>query len=79
MNYLLDTNILSDARRRSSPALNNWLSQQRISELSISAITIFELEKEFKGLNAEISFKVACFENGLNTVCERRSLAKFIR
>ncbi|MER8024878.1 type II toxin-antitoxin system VapC family toxin [Glutamicibacter protophormiae] len=45
MNYLLDTNILSDARRRSSPALNNWLSQQRISELAISVFTIFELEK----------------------------------
>lgn len=45
MNFLLDTNIISDARRQTSAKLNSWLAQQKISETCISVISIFELEK----------------------------------
>ncbi|MFT3889809.1 MAG: type II toxin-antitoxin system VapC family toxin [Arachnia sp.] len=44
MKYLLDTNVLSDARRRSSPRLSRWLAEQRVIDLGISAITLLELE-----------------------------------
>jgi predicted nucleic acid-binding protein len=41
--YLLDTNILSDARRGSA-ALDAWLAPQPVSDLAISAITLLELD-----------------------------------
>ncbi len=44
MRYLLDTNVLSDARRSASEALDAWLAEQSFDTLAISAITLFELE-----------------------------------
>ncbi|SEB69659.1 hypothetical protein SAMN04489806_1532 [Paramicrobacterium humi] len=45
MRYLLDTNVISDARRRgTSPALDVWLAGQPVAELAISAITLLELD-----------------------------------
>lgn len=43
MKFLLDTNVLSDARRGSSP-VDTWLSGQRVGDLAISAITLLELD-----------------------------------
>lgn len=43
MRYLLDTNVLSDARRGSSPSLEAWIGSQPIAELAISTITLLEL------------------------------------
>lgn len=45
MRYLLDTNILSDARARRSPLLMGWLESQVVDDLAVSVITLFELEK----------------------------------
>ncbi|MEE1620726.1 type II toxin-antitoxin system VapC family toxin [Zafaria sp. J156] len=45
MRYLLDTNVLSDARRRASPALNAWLSTQPRADLAISVVALLELER----------------------------------
>ncbi|MEN2738617.1 type II toxin-antitoxin system VapC family toxin [Microbacterium sp. X-17] len=45
MRYLLDTNIISDARRKRSTALMTWLRGQEIGDLALSAITMLELER----------------------------------
>ncbi len=45
MRYLLDTNIISDARLQRSPSLMAWLSDQEVDDLGISVITILELER----------------------------------
>jgi predicted nucleic acid-binding protein len=42
--FLLDTNVLSDARRGASASLDKWLADQSLDGLAISAITLFELE-----------------------------------
>lgn len=44
MRYLLDTNVLSDARRGVSAALDAWLANRTVASLAISAVTVFELE-----------------------------------
>ena len=44
MRYLLDTNVVSDARRGSSSALDRWLAGQPLADLAISAITLLELD-----------------------------------
>lgn len=44
MRYLLDTNVLSDARRGASASLDAWLAGQPLADLAISAVTLFELE-----------------------------------
>lgn len=44
MRYLLDTNVLSDARRGTSASLAQWIGEQVIADLAISAITLMELD-----------------------------------
>lgn len=44
MRFLLDTNVLSDARRGASVALDEWLGAQVVADLRISAVTVFEIE-----------------------------------
>lgn len=44
MKYLLDTNIISDARRKEPSPVTDWLSTQRIRDLAISAITLLEID-----------------------------------
>lgn len=45
MKYLLDTNVLSDARRQIRPGLNAWLSTQPRADLAISVVALLELER----------------------------------
>ena len=45
MRYLLDTNVISDARLKRSPALMAWLRAQEVGSLALSVITILELER----------------------------------
>ena len=45
MRYLLDTNIISDARLKRSPALMAWLRGQEVGDLALSVITMLELER----------------------------------
>lgn len=49
MNYILDTNVVSELRKagdgKADPALLAWLAQRDQTTLYISAITIFELER----------------------------------
>ena len=44
MKYLLDTNVLSDVRRRAVPSLDAWVEVQPAVELALSSITILEIE-----------------------------------
>lgn len=45
MKYLLDTNVLSDARRQVRPGLNAWLAAQPRAALAISVVALLELER----------------------------------
>lgn len=47
MSYLLDTNVISELRKsaaRTEPNVRAWAQQQSTSELSISVITVMEIE-----------------------------------
>ena len=43
MRSLLDTNVLSDARRQTFPELNAWLASQVRADLTISIISFLEI------------------------------------
>ena len=45
MRYLLDTNVLSYARRQTFPELNAWLASQVRADLTISIISLLEIER----------------------------------
>lgn len=47
MSYLLDTNVISELRKpegRAEPRVHDWARQQPTSDLSISVITVMEIE-----------------------------------
>lgn len=47
MSYLLDTNVISELRKpagRAEPNVHAWARQQSTSDLSISVITVMEIE-----------------------------------
>ena len=47
MSYLLDTNVVSELRKsahRADPNVRAWAQRQLTSELSISVITVMEIE-----------------------------------
>jgi predicted nucleic acid-binding protein len=47
VSYLLDTNVISELRKsadRASPNVRGWAQRQPTSELSISVITVMEIE-----------------------------------
>ena len=47
MSYLLDTNVINELRKpagRASPNVRAWAQQQPTSDLSISVITVMEIE-----------------------------------
>jgi hypothetical protein len=43
--YLLDTNVISELRkRRGDPEVKQWVAKQRAADLSISVVTVIEIE-----------------------------------
>jgi predicted nucleic acid-binding protein len=42
--YLLDANIVSDARRGAATPVDGWVSARPVGDLAISSITLMELE-----------------------------------
>ncbi|MGF9567535.1 type II toxin-antitoxin system VapC family toxin [Neorhizobium sp. JUb45] len=54
MNYLLDTNVVSELRKvgdgKADPNVTAWISAQDARDLYISAITILELERGILGI-----------------------------
>lgn len=45
MKYLLDTDVLSDARKQNCPGLNAWLRVQPRTDLAISAVVLLQIER----------------------------------
>ena len=45
MKYLLDTNVLSDARKQAHPPLNAWIAAQVQADLAISVVSVLEIER----------------------------------
>lgn len=45
MKYLIDTNVLSDARKQAHSGLNAWLAAQPRADLAISVIALLEIER----------------------------------
>jgi predicted nucleic acid-binding protein len=43
--YLLDTNVVSELRkRRGDPGVKQWVAKQSVADLAISVVTIIEIE-----------------------------------
>jgi predicted nucleic acid-binding protein len=76
VSYLLDTNVVSELRKsaaRAAPAVRVWAQQQPTSELSISVITVMEIEIGV----ARLERRDAHQGNVLRTWLERDLLAAF--
>lgn len=54
MSYLLDTNVLSELRRRSpDPGVVDWFSQRPPATLYLSVLTLGEIRKGIEGVGDE--------------------------
>lgn len=76
MSYLLDTNVISELRKsaeRAAPNVRSWAQQQPTSELSISVITVMEIEIGVARLERRNSSQ----GQALRTWLERDLLAAF--
>ncbi len=70
MSYLLDTNILSETRkRRSDPGVTEWISATPPDRLHLSVLTIGEIEQGITGLFQRGDHRqAAAFENWLDDI-----------
>jgi len=60
VSYLLDTNVISELRKpagRAAPNVRTWAQRQPTSELSISVITVMEIEIGVARLERRDSFQ----------------------
>jgi predicted nucleic acid-binding protein len=60
VSYLLDTNVISELRKpagRAAPNVRTWAQRQPTSELSISVITVMEIEIGIARLERRDSFQ----------------------
>ena len=68
--YLLDTNVISEARRlgdgRADPNVTRWLGQQHPDGLFISVITVMELEIGVQRMERKDAAQGALLRNWLN-------------
>jgi predicted nucleic acid-binding protein len=54
MSYLLDTNVLSELRRKQPhPGVSAWMAQRPASSLYLSVLTLGELRKGIDGVQVE--------------------------
>ena len=54
MSYLLDTNVLSELRRKSpDPGVVSWFSQRPATTLHLSVLTLGEIRKGIEGVRDE--------------------------
>ncbi|UVI36024.1 type II toxin-antitoxin system VapC family toxin [Brevibacterium spongiae] len=75
MRYLLDTNIVSDARRGERTPVGSWIAAQRIDDLAISAITVLELDVGVRRDAHAGSVLRQWFDEQVSEVFDRRILA----
>lgn len=55
MSYLIDTNVLSELRRKSpDPGVVDWFSQRPPTTLHLSVLTLGEIRKGIEGVDDEI-------------------------
>lgn len=55
MSYLLDTNVLSELRRKSpDPGVVSWFSQRPPATLHLSVLTLGEIRKGIEGVGDEV-------------------------
>lgn len=55
MSYLIDTNILSELRRKSpDPGVVEWFSQRRSTTLHLSVLTLGEIRKGIEGIGDDV-------------------------
>lgn len=55
MSYLIDTNVLSELRRKSpDPGVVEWFSQRPPSTLYLSVLTLGEIRKGIEGVDDEV-------------------------
>ena len=70
MNYLLDTNVLSESRKgaRCDPAVAAWLSGRAKADLWTSAIVIGEIRRGIERIRARDPAQAQAFERWLDQV-----------
>lgn len=55
MSYLIDTNVLSELRRKSpDPGVVSWFSQRPPATLHLSVLTLGEIRKGIEGIGDEV-------------------------
>ena len=72
MSYLLDTNVVSEARRRGGePRVTAWLSSVDANDLYVSALVVGEVRRGIERLRARDPVQAAVFERWLNELKQR--------
>lgn len=67
MSYLLDTNVVSEARRRGGePRVTGWLRSVRADELFVSALVVGEIRRGIERLRGRDPAQVTVFEEWLS-------------
>ena len=78
--YLVDTNVISELRKRSAhrnSQVADWVRSVPIAELYLSAITIYEIEVGIRRISRRDEVQGRGFENGSNTESFGNSEEKF--
>lgn len=72
MSYLLDTNVVSEARRRGGdPHVSAWLRSVARSELFLSALVLGEIRRGIERLRPRDPAQAGVFERWLNELEQR--------
>lgn len=72
MSYLLDTNVVSEARRRGGePNVSEWLRSVPTDELFLSVLVVGEIRRGIERLRPRDPVQAAVFERWLNDLRHR--------
>jgi len=67
MRYLIDTNVLSEARKpHGDPNVKHWLREQQTNNLAISAITVLEIDVGIRLLRRRDPTAAGVFQHWLD-------------
>ena len=80
MKYLLDTNVVSELRRRSGDAsVKRWVAAQHTEDLAISVVTVIEIETGILRLKRRDGMVVGALLPGRERSAHARSLSVRVR